>query len=95
MHVRRAADCLFIPDAIGLAGGVDAVWESIEKARFSLNQIEEGFADVPDEWWQASQLDPDDIQEELARRFEALPKILQIQQWGGLNHEQFDNIPIL
>jgi hypothetical protein len=95
LRVRPSSDCVYIPDAIGAGGGARVVRTSIEKTRLALTRISVGFEDVPRAWWEAAQVEPNSIERELWRRHEALPEILRLREWGDLNYEQFDNIPIL
>lgn len=94
LRVRPRSECIFIPDAVGLGGGARVVRESIERTRIALTRIRASFEDVPQAWWEAAQIEPNSIEQELWRRHESLPEILRLREWGDLNYEQY-NIPIL
>jgi hypothetical protein len=74
IHSRPAADCVFVPEAIGLAGGAQAVRVAIDKVRVALNGIAVAFSDVPGQWWQAAMIDPDQIERELWKDIKRFPR---------------------
>jgi hypothetical protein len=83
MRTRRAASGILVPQAIASVGGAIGLRIALQTVRTALGSIGGGFDQVPQEWWVASGIRPEHIEETLWERMEALPELINVAQWGG------------
>ena len=96
MRRRAAASGILVPQAIAAVGGEIGLRIALETVRTALTAIGGGFDQVPGEWWQASGIRPEQIEETLLERMNALPNLIDVAQWGGgFTDGDFKNIPII
>ncbi len=51
---------------------------------------------MPEEWWQKAAIRPEQIEESLWERMDALPNLINMAQWGGgFADGDFDDIPLI
>ncbi len=96
MKRRGAANGILVPEAIAAAGGEIGLRIALETVRTALGSIQNSFDQVPEEWWVSSGIRPEQIQETLLERIDALPNLINVTQWGGgFTGGEFNNIPII
>lgn len=83
MKLRRGARGILVPEAIAFMGGNIGLRIAHKTLRPAIGSIGAGFDQVPDQWWQAANLESIQIEEALWERYEALPELVNFEQWGG------------
>ena len=96
MRTRRAANGILVPESIACVGGEIGLRIALETVRTALTAIGSGFDQVPEDWWVAANIRPEQIEETLWERMNALPDLISITQWGGGYADgQAGEIPII
>jgi hypothetical protein len=96
MKQRGGVGGILIPEAIAAIGGEIGLRIELDEVRSALTRIGSAFDQVPQEWWERANTNAEQIEETLWERFEALPNLINIAQWGGgFGDGEADGVPLI
>ena len=95
MERQGAVGVGLLPQAVAALGGAAGIQAAVEKAENAIRKVGEAFDQVPNAWWDAASIKPEEVEESLWNRARALPNLLNIEMWGTFNYGEYEGIPIL
>ena len=96
MRRRGPASGILVLPAIAAIGGEIGLRIAMQTVRAALDSIGGSFDQVPPEWWVAASIQPEQVEETLWERMDALPELINVAQWtGGFTDGDINGIPLI
>lgn len=96
MIQRTRVGGVLVPEAIQASGGEDGLLLAIQTARYALGGgLGEAFDHVPQEWWNFAHILPEQVEETLWNRLDALPRLIDTGFWRGDRYGNLEGIPLI
>jgi hypothetical protein len=92
---RGRSEGVLVPECIAFHAGVVGLGPRIEKCRVAMRSFGAAVDQVPPQWWVNAGIDPAHVEDTLWQRLERLHQVLNIEEYGEFDYEQFNNVPIL